>query len=94
MAVSNTAAVVLTTVPTFDASVAAGMTATLPHHPQVVGDVFIVDIKANTNGHALNVWVLSVNYDSNVLTYQSTSTSSKYISAVVTQETKPWADPW
>ena len=63
---------------------AAGMTATLPHHPHMAGDVITVDVQANTDGQALNVWVLEVSYDADVLTYQSSDTSALYTAAVVT----------
>jgi hypothetical protein len=87
VAVSNSASVVLVKQPTFTALASAGMTATLPHYPHMAGDVITVDIQANTDGHALNVWVLEVSYDADALTYQSPSTSALYTAAVVTSDT-------
>ena len=87
VAMSSAAAIVLAKEPTFDVPTSAGMTATLPHHPHRAGDVITVEVAANTDGQALNVWVLKVNYDADVLTYESTSTSSNYVSAVVTTST-------
>ena len=78
-------AVILVKQPTFDALTAAGMTATLPHYPHRAGDSIDVEIAANTDGQALNVWVMDVSYDVTVLTYISASTSSHYIAAVVTE---------
>ena len=84
VAMSSAAVLSLSKEPTFDALSSAGMIASLPHHPQVAGGVITVDVRANTNGQALNVWVLVMSYDLDVLTYESTSTSLSYASAVVT----------
>ena len=50
VAVSNTATMVLAKEPTFAALTAAGMTATLPHHPQIAGDVITVGVTATQTG--------------------------------------------
>jgi len=73
--------------PTFTALSAAGMQATVPFHPLMPGDVFDAAFVANTNGQALSVWVLSLTFDADVLTFMSATTSSSYIAAVVTAET-------
>ena len=59
---------------------------TLPHHPHMTGDIVTVEVAANTNGQALNVWVLDVSYDAAVLVYQSISTSSLFAPAVVNSD--------
>ena len=60
VAVSNSVGVTLVKQPTFDALTAAGMTATLPHYPHRTGDMIEVEIAANTDEQALNVWVVDV----------------------------------
>ena len=56
VAVSNTAVMTLVQEPTFDALVGASMSAALPHYPHMAGDVITVDVVANTDGQALDVW--------------------------------------
>ena len=61
------------------------MSGALPHHPHMADDEITMDIVASTNGQALDVWIIDVSYDVGVLTYQSTSTSSLYTDALVTE---------
>jgi hypothetical protein len=70
--------------PTFASLSTASMVAAVPLHPLLVGSTYSASITANTNGQALSVWVMSVTYDTTLLTYVSTATSSSYTAAVVT----------
>ena len=60
VATSNAADIVLKKQPAFDSLTAAGMMMTVPHYAHIAGDVISVEISANTDGQALNVWVLEV----------------------------------
>ena len=73
--------------PSFSSLAAAGMFATLPHHPLLEGGTFSVAISANTDGQDLSVWVLDVAFDAGLLTYVSTATAAAYTPAVVTTGT-------
>ena len=64
----------------------AGMVMTLPHHPLVAGESFTVDIVADTNGQDLHVWVLEVIFDTELLSYDSTTASALYTSAVANDD--------
>jgi hypothetical protein len=61
----------------------AGMVVEFPKYPLARGDEFTVDINANTNGQALDVWLLKVTYDKNVLEVSGTATSSLFRTAIV-----------
>ena len=52
---SETVSISLAKQPTFDALSAAGMYATMPHHPLLVGDTFAVPVYAHTGGQDLSV---------------------------------------
>jgi hypothetical protein len=84
VATSDYMILVLSKAPVHTALATANMYATLLYHPKLAGDFFTVPIYAYTNGQALSVWVLKCTYDTSVLTYTSTATSSFYTAAVVT----------
>jgi hypothetical protein len=87
VATSDTLTLTLSKEPSHTALSSANMYATFPYHPKLTGDSFTVPVYAYTDGQALSVWVLQFTFDTDVLTYTSTTTSSFYTSAVVTTGT-------
>jgi hypothetical protein len=87
VASSDTMVLTMNKAPSHTALSTANMYATLPYHPKLASDSFTLPVYAFTNGQALSVWVLKFTYDTSVLTYTSTATSSFYTSAVITTGT-------
>ena len=83
---SEAMALTLRQEPSFTALASSGMVMTLPQRPMVRGESFAVQIDANTNGQALDVWILEVAYDASILQYVSTTTSSLFKTAVVNSD--------
>ena len=87
VATSSVSVFTLKVQPAFSELTAAGMVMTILQHPLVRGESFTVRIDANTNGQALDVWILEVAYDASILQYVSTTTSSLFKTAVVNSDT-------
>jgi hypothetical protein len=84
VATSNAEQVYLEFEPMHDAVSSAGMHATTPFHPLLPGESFTAVVYAYTGVQVLTIWDMIFTYDSAVLEYSSTATSSLYTSAVVT----------
>jgi hypothetical protein len=59
------------------------MVLSIPQHPFFSEEIFTASISANTNGQPLSVWILSISYDPQVVSYVKTSTSSLFRTAIV-----------